>query len=165
MTSIDLLATAAPTPAQELEALVALVAQLPAASLEATRLSVEVQAKLPTIAAKLAASDAQLAAAQLAATSDASAAADTTPLFVRHTPKTPSELQAEFPPGSSEVWYVVIIGREPGLYRTATEANDQCNGVPNQFKEKRKSRCEALAWYAECYFKPSGDGVQKWVEV
>ncbi|KAJ7110502.1 hypothetical protein C8R44DRAFT_883639 [Mycena epipterygia] len=161
MTSIDLSATTAPTPAQELEVLVALVAQLSAASLEATHLSVEVQAKLPTIAAKPAVSDAQLAAAQLAATSDASAAADVTPLFVGRTPKTPSELQAEFPPGSGEVWYVVIIGREPGL----TEANDQCNGIPNQFKEKRKSRCEALAWYAECYFKPSGDGVQKWVEV
>ncbi|KAJ7122453.1 hypothetical protein C8R44DRAFT_876744 [Mycena epipterygia] len=158
MTSVELSATTAPTPAQELEALVALVAQLSAASLEATRLSVEVQAKLPAIAAKLAASDAN-------ATPGSSTAVDAAPLFVHCTPKTPGELQDAFPPGSGEIWYVVIIGREPGMYRTSTEANDQCNGVPNQFKEKRKSRREALAWYAECYFHPSGDGVQKWVEV
>lgn len=48
----------------------------------------------------------------------AAAAAAAAPLFVRQTPRTPAELEAAFPPGSGEIWYVVVIGREPGLYHT-----------------------------------------------
>ncbi|KAJ6552336.1 hypothetical protein DFH09DRAFT_1319375 [Mycena vulgaris] len=80
--------------------------------------------------------------------------------------------------GSGETWYVVIRGREPGLYRTSDEANAQTNGVPNQYRHKKTSRREALAFYRENYLAatntanapaaPPGSpvvGVQKWVEV
>lgn len=146
-------APTAPTAPTEMEALVALVARLSAASLEATRLSVEVagttkiyflqfvvtllsarlQATSTAVASAAAATEAvsadtAAAAATAAADSDASDTSDfesefdtdsiTGPLWVRRTPKTPAQLEMDFPEGSGETWYVVLIGREPGLYRT-----------------------------------------------
>ncbi|KAJ6478363.1 hypothetical protein C8R45DRAFT_934132 [Mycena sanguinolenta] len=64
--------------------------------------------------------------------------------------KTPLRMEITFAEGGGEVWYVVIRGREPGLYRTPQDANAQTDGVPHQFREK-KSRCEALASYRENY--------------
>ncbi|KAJ7088241.1 hypothetical protein C8R44DRAFT_751821 [Mycena epipterygia] len=59
-------------------------------------------------------------------------------LWVAGVPKTPTELEDEIPAGSGEVWYVVIRGREPGLYRTYDEANAMTNGVPNQWQQKEE---------------------------
>ncbi|KAJ7095999.1 hypothetical protein C8R43DRAFT_964418 [Mycena crocata] len=157
--------TTAPTPTQELEALLALVGRLSKVSLEATRLTVDIQTRLPAVVAL--SSDAAAAAATAAALTahtTAITAAAAACNFVRRTPKTPAELTAAFPEGSGEVWYVVLIGREPGLYRTSTEADKLCNGVPGQEKAKKKSLREALAWYRDAYNAPGGDGVQKWVE-
>ncbi|KAJ6611647.1 hypothetical protein B0H10DRAFT_2223810 [Mycena sp. CBHHK59/15] len=145
-------ATNASTPAQELEALVALVARLSAASLEATHLAAQIQATLPTTIAS------QIAAAAPAPVARAP------PAFVRTVAQTPVALETAFPEGSGEVWYVVIIGREPGMYRTAAEADDLTNGVPNQFRQKKTSRREALAFYRNHYYATVGSGVQKWVE-
>ncbi|KAJ7907069.1 hypothetical protein B0H13DRAFT_2332686 [Mycena leptocephala] len=114
----------------ELEALVALVQRLAVASSEATRLATEVQAKLPYTLNKHAASSIS---------------------WIRGVAKTPRQLEAAFPDGSGEVWYVVIRGREPGIYRTSDEANAQTDGVPHQFREKKKTRREALAFYRENY--------------
>ncbi|KAJ7909364.1 hypothetical protein B0H13DRAFT_2330412 [Mycena leptocephala] len=114
----------------ELEALVALVQRLAVASSEATRLATEVQAKLPSTLNRHAAS---------------------TTTWIRGVPRTPGQVEAAFPEGSGEVWYVVIRGREPGMYRTPTEANAQTDGVPHQFREKKKTRREALAFYRENY--------------
>ncbi|KAJ7906939.1 hypothetical protein B0H13DRAFT_2332987 [Mycena leptocephala] len=122
--------TPAPRPDSELEALVALVQRLAVASSEATRLATEVQAKLPHTLSRHAASSIT---------------------WVRGVPKTPAHQEAAFPDGSGETWYVVIRGREPGLYRTAPEANTQTDGVPHQFREKKRSRREALAFYRENY--------------
>ncbi|KAJ7637794.1 hypothetical protein B0H17DRAFT_1197422 [Mycena rosella] len=168
--------SASTSSSQEMNALITLVARLSAVSLEATRLAVEVQAKLPAvIASEAAAAVAVEAAATTAkATAEAVAAAnagtasdddDPDPVWVRRTPITPAALAARHPDGTGEVWYVVTIGREPGLYRTPDEANAQCDGVPFQQKEKRKTRREALAWYASRYNAADGEGVQKWVEV
>ncbi|KAJ6449870.1 hypothetical protein C8R45DRAFT_1114427 [Mycena sanguinolenta] len=128
------LSSATATPASRsdtnLEAIVALVSRLSVAASEATCLAIEVQAKLP------------LALAKHAATSIT---------WIRSIAQTPSAVEAKFPAGSGEVWYVVIRGREPGLYRTPEEANTQTDGVPHQFCEKKKSRCEALAFYRDNY--------------
>ncbi|KAJ7907804.1 hypothetical protein B0H13DRAFT_2332017 [Mycena leptocephala] len=150
--------SSAPT---ELEALVALVDRFAASSLETTRLAVELQAKLPVVlAAEVAA--ATSAAATVAAETDAEAAG---PVFVRGVAKTPAQLEAAFPEGSGETWYVVIRGREPGMYRTADEADAVCNGVPNQLKRKKTSRREAIAWYRSHYLAAPPNNVQKWNEV
>ncbi|KAK6988884.1 hypothetical protein R3P38DRAFT_3228220 [Favolaschia claudopus] len=89
----------------------------------------------------------------------------TGPLFVRGIPATPAYVERHHPPGSGEVWYVVIRGREPGLYGTALEADHQCNGIPRQFKIKKTSRVDALNLYRSEYNGPDGDGVEKWNEV
>ncbi|KAJ6585961.1 hypothetical protein B0H19DRAFT_1060140 [Mycena capillaripes] len=115
----------------DLEALVALVGCLAVASSEATRIAAEVQAILPLALGKQA------------------AAPSTT--WIRGVPKTPGAIEAAFPDGSGEVWYVVIRGREPGLYRTSEEANALTDGVPHQFRRKVTSRREALAFYCENY--------------
>ncbi|KAJ7914613.1 hypothetical protein B0H13DRAFT_1872865 [Mycena leptocephala] len=114
----------------ELEALVALVQCLAVASSEATRLATEVQAKLSSALNKPAASSIN---------------------WVRGVPKTPLQMERAFPDGSGEVWYVVIRGREPGMYRPYDEANAQTDGVPHQFREKKKTRRDALACYRENY--------------
>ncbi|KAF8140685.1 hypothetical protein K438DRAFT_1995753 [Mycena galopus ATCC 62051] len=144
--------------ATELEALVALVARLSTLSMEGVRLAAEVQAKLPAVVA------AEVVHARASATAAATAAA-ASPLWVRGVPLTPTELEQRHPEGSGETWYVVICGREPGLYRTSAEADAACNGVPHQVKAKKTSRREALAWYRQEYRGPAGDGVQKWVEM
>ncbi|KAJ7300387.1 hypothetical protein DFH08DRAFT_979715 [Mycena albidolilacea] len=151
-------ATTAPSTSTstELEVLVALVGRLSAASMEAMRLAVEVQARLPAVVAG------ERAAATAAAAAAAELPAD--PVWVRGVPKTPAEIVAQYPEGSGETWYVVIRGREPGFYRTSAEADTVCNGVPNQLKEKKKSRRDAIAWYRSLYEGPDGEGVQKWTE-
>ncbi|KAJ7686733.1 hypothetical protein B0H14DRAFT_2654183 [Mycena olivaceomarginata] len=60
----------------------------------------------------------------------AAAAAQASPVWVRGIPKTPAELELQYPEGSGETW---------------KEANDNCDGVPNQLKQKKTSRLEALA--------------------
>ncbi|KAK6981629.1 hypothetical protein R3P38DRAFT_3460250 [Favolaschia claudopus] len=87
------------------------------------------------------------------------------PLFVRGIPQTPAEVERNHPPGSGETWYVVILGREPGLYATALDADHQCNGVPHQYKVKKTSRVDALSLYRSLYNGPDGEGVEKWNEV
>ncbi|KAJ7725127.1 hypothetical protein B0H14DRAFT_3519409 [Mycena olivaceomarginata] len=144
--------TSTPT---ELEALVALVARLSTATMDVVRLTAEVQAKLPAVvagevvaarAATAAAQAAQAAQAEATATDPAPDAAD--PLWVRGTPKTPAQLELQYPEGSGETW---------------AEADSNCNKVPNQLKAKRTSRLEALAWYRREYHGPlSSTGVQKW---
>ncbi|KAK6971786.1 hypothetical protein R3P38DRAFT_3241886 [Favolaschia claudopus] len=202
--------TAHPTPSQpspssaamstELQELVVLVAQLSAATTDAMRLTMEVQARLPVVIAAEAAAAARSATASLvpvgtpsapivlpvssaapAAPSSLpvpSAAASppipspepaqvdhTGPLFVRGIPQTPAEVERTHPPGSGETWYVVIRGREPGLYGTALDADHQCNGIPRQYKIKKTTRADALLLYRSLYNGPHGEGVEKWNEV
>ncbi|KAF7336552.1 hypothetical protein MSAN_02287400 [Mycena sanguinolenta] len=129
MANLPTTTTPASRPDSELEPLVALVAKLALAASEATRLAVEVQAKLPLALAKQASST----------------------TWIRGVPKTPLQMETAFQDVGGELWYVVIRGREPGLYRTPDEANAQTDGVPHQFREKRKTRREALAFYRESY--------------
>ncbi|KAJ7448395.1 hypothetical protein FB451DRAFT_1187818 [Mycena latifolia] len=162
MVNVSESTTASSPAAAELDVLITLIGHLAVASSKATRLAAEVQSKLP----------AALALHTAGATT-----------WVRAPPKTPAELEREFPEGSGEVWYVVIRGREPGMYRTASEATALTNGVPHQFHRKKTSRREALLFYRDNYLDatkaaaaaggsnsaaaPAGTelGVQKWVAV
>ncbi|KAJ7447048.1 hypothetical protein B0H11DRAFT_2214445 [Mycena galericulata] len=149
MTDTSASATSSSRSNPELEALVALISRLALVSGEASRLATEAQAKL-TLAFGA-------TAAPIASTA-----------WVPGIPQSPAVLAATFPEGSGETWYVVIRGREPGMYRTADEANQQTDGVPNQFRQKKTSRREALAFYTEQYNAPvnsASQGVQKWIAV
>ncbi|KAJ7292451.1 hypothetical protein C8J57DRAFT_1489959 [Mycena rebaudengoi] len=123
-----------------------LSAQLVASTVESTRLAIEVQNRLPAVMA-------------------ASLGRSSGPPFTSGVAIPPDALETFIPPNSGEIWYVVIVGREPGLYRTPAEANHQTHGVPGQFSQKKTSRHEALAFYRERYGQPAPDGVQKWVEL
>ncbi|KAJ6478446.1 hypothetical protein DFH09DRAFT_1108306 [Mycena vulgaris] len=80
--------------------------------------------------------------------------------FVQGVALTPAQLDAQFPPGTgdTQTWHVVCIGREPGFER----ATDQVRGIPNQLRQKKSSRQEALNLYR---YKHQAGHVQKWNEV
>ncbi|KAJ7843311.1 hypothetical protein B0H14DRAFT_2585769 [Mycena olivaceomarginata] len=77
----------------------------------------------------------------------------TVPTFTQGVAPTPAELEAQFPPGrgDNQAWYVVCIGRKPGLYSTCDEANEQVLGVPDQSRRKVVGRVPALAYYRQMY--------------
>ncbi|KAJ7912797.1 hypothetical protein B0H13DRAFT_2327010 [Mycena leptocephala] len=151
--------SSAPT---ELEALVALVDRFAASSLETTRLAVELQAKLPVILA------AEVAAATSAAATVA-AETDAKPLALYSCAGLRRHLRSSKPPSLKDL-------ARPGTSSSADasrvciaqrtdEADAVCNGVPNQLKQKKTSRREAIAWYRSHYLAAPPNNVQKWNEV
>ncbi|KAJ7694606.1 hypothetical protein B0H17DRAFT_1199136 [Mycena rosella] len=170
----------ASNPQAEMDALTAKVSELTKLSLEITKLCIEVQGVSPAIALSKKALDmtalcldvkacippAFISAAHAAAAAAVVPAAPPLrdPLWVQGTAITPDELEAQFGPGLGDnlPWQVVCIGREPGLYASVDDANDQLNGVPNQFRQKKSTRLEALAFYRHRY---SCGKVEKWTEV
>ncbi|KAJ7802011.1 hypothetical protein B0H14DRAFT_3488962 [Mycena olivaceomarginata] len=89
------------------------------------------------------------------------AAADN--VWVRAVAKTPPTVAAEHAhaPDGHRIWYVVFVGREPGLYTTVEEADAQIKGCPNQQYRRKMSKREALDAYSAKY--EAGE-VAKWVE-
>ncbi|KAJ7471713.1 hypothetical protein B0H11DRAFT_2225399 [Mycena galericulata] len=84
------------------------------------------------------------------------------PSFVEGVPATPAEVAATTPVDQeAQTYWVVLRGREPGLYRTVRAANDQTHGVPGQFQQRKSGRDEALAFYTANY--PAN--VKKWVPI
>ncbi|KAJ7683775.1 hypothetical protein B0H17DRAFT_1226607 [Mycena rosella] len=75
------------------------------------------------------------------------------PMFLHGPPRTPDQMDALFPPGfgDHQAWYVVVVGREPGLYGSSVETDAQVNGIPNQFRRRKTSCCEALDFYCQEY--------------
>ncbi|KAJ7198695.1 hypothetical protein C8J57DRAFT_1262251 [Mycena rebaudengoi] len=136
----------APSPSTEFEAFTAKVASISKLAVELTKMAIDVQ-KLPAIVA------AQVEAAARAVLPDT--------LWVRGTPLTPDELEAKFPPGNGDhqTWYVVIRGRNPGLYPSSNDCDVQVRGVPNEFRQKKTGRVEALAFYHQHYLR---DEVEMW---
>ncbi|KAJ6543672.1 hypothetical protein B0H10DRAFT_2218717 [Mycena sp. CBHHK59/15] len=134
----------ASTPQQELDALVAKVAALARLSVDLTRLSLDIQDTFPAVMM------------QVAAMSAASA-----PTVVRGVPQTPDEVEAAHPPSPNDPqsWYVVIVGREPGLYTNSDAADMQTTGIPNQFRQRKTGLREALAFYRNKY---EAGKVEKW---
>ncbi|KAJ6609624.1 hypothetical protein B0H10DRAFT_2225752 [Mycena sp. CBHHK59/15] len=85
-------------------------------------------------------------------------------IFMRAIPKSPAEVAADHARAAdgSRPWWVVFVGREPGIYDTVEEANRQVKGCPNQECRRKGSKQEALNFYELMYGK---DRVQKWVEL
>ncbi|KAJ7199343.1 hypothetical protein C8J57DRAFT_1356672 [Mycena rebaudengoi] len=142
--------TTAPTPAPPaMEAFVAKVATLSRLAADLTKLAIEVQTELSDVV------NTAIDAAFQEETPD--------PVWVASTPLTPDDLDAKFPPGTGEHqhWYVVLRGRSPGLYPSYTDCDEQVRGVPNQFREKKRGRAEALAFYRASYERGE---VEQWTE-
>ncbi|KAJ7818922.1 hypothetical protein B0H13DRAFT_2454194 [Mycena leptocephala] len=129
-------ATTAPTPEEELAALLARVADLSRLSVSITQHCFQLQERIPAVVA-----------AHLAALSPRG------PDFEVGVAITPDALERRFPPGVADLatWYVVAVGREPGIFISHDEAEDQVKGVPNFCREKKKSRREALDFYRHKY--------------
>ncbi|KAJ7653999.1 hypothetical protein DFH06DRAFT_1133578 [Mycena polygramma] len=85
-------------------------------------------------------------------------------VFVRAPAKSPAEVEAEHATESegSRPWWVVFVGREPGLYTTIEAANLQIKGCPGQEYRRKSSKEEALAFYT---LMDSKKLVEKWVEL
>ncbi|KAJ7124042.1 hypothetical protein C8R43DRAFT_945014 [Mycena crocata] len=138
-------ATTAPTPAEELAAVLAQVAVMTKLSVDITKMSIDLHQRIPVLVAR--------SAAAAAAAAPPPAPAVAAPLFIEGVARTPAQLEAAFPPGHGDKlpWYVVCIGREPGLYATSDESERQVNGIPRQFRIRKGSRVEALNFYRERY--------------
>ncbi|KAJ6547987.1 hypothetical protein DFH09DRAFT_1087450 [Mycena vulgaris] len=132
--------TNSPTPAQELAALVAKVAALSKLALDMTKLTMDINDAVPGVIASQ-------------VTQAVDVLTPTAPQFMHGTARTPDQMDALFPPGvgDHQLWYVVIVGREPGLYNSSVAADAEVNGVPGQFRQKKASRVEALAFYRNRY--------------
>ncbi|KAJ6546149.1 hypothetical protein B0H10DRAFT_1969748 [Mycena sp. CBHHK59/15] len=85
-------------------------------------------------------------------------------VFVRVVAKTPPKLRlcTPRPADGSRAWWVVFVGRDPGIYDTLEAANVQIKGCPNQEYRRKGSKQEALAFYQLMY---DNKQVEKWVEV
>ncbi|KAJ7896407.1 hypothetical protein B0H14DRAFT_3425775 [Mycena olivaceomarginata] len=140
----------------ELMAVLATVDQLVVRSMRTTAAAQELQLKLPALVARIE----QIEAAQPPA--DAQEESQVT--WVPGVPKTPAHVTAEHAaaPSGSRSWYVVYVGREPGLYTTVEEADFQIKGVPGQQYRRCANKAEALALYTA---KHIAGEVDKLVEV
>ncbi|KAJ7807752.1 hypothetical protein B0H14DRAFT_3482939 [Mycena olivaceomarginata] len=84
------------------------------------------------------------------------------PTFVPGTPASPDEIAAGFVDQKrAEAYWVVLSGREPGLYTTSDEANEQTSRVPHQQQQRIVGFEAALAVYTVHYPQDT----KKWVEV
>ncbi|KAJ7433318.1 hypothetical protein B0H11DRAFT_1939648 [Mycena galericulata] len=133
-------ATTAPTPAQELAALVAQVASLSKLALDMTKHCIDISDAIPRVV------ESQVAEA-------VAALVPSPPQYIRAAAMTPAQVEALHPPGFGDqsTWYVVLVGREPGLYGSSAEADVQVNSVPGQFHRKKDSLREAHAYYRQQY--------------
>ncbi|KAJ6527492.1 hypothetical protein B0H19DRAFT_1084036 [Mycena capillaripes] len=86
-------------------------------------------------------------------------------VWVRAVAKTPDTVEAEHAaaPDGSHPWWVVFVGREPGLYTTVQDSDAQIKGCPHQqCRRRRNSKAEALFFYRRMH--EQGE-VVKWVEL
>ncbi|KAJ7823227.1 hypothetical protein B0H14DRAFT_3470206 [Mycena olivaceomarginata] len=79
--------------------------------------------------------------------------------------KTPAEVAAEQAnaPAGTQQWWIVYVGREPGLYSTLEEAVAQTIKCPNQqWRSRKADKRKALDYYRARY---EANEVVKWVEL
>ncbi|KAJ7808101.1 hypothetical protein B0H13DRAFT_2385972 [Mycena leptocephala] len=134
-----------PSPQQELESLISLVAALSQMSLAMTKHCLDVQTKLPRVVNAA-------AAAGIAAPITPAVAS---PTWVQLVALTPDQLDAAHPTGNLDdiAYHVVTIGRDPGLYTGTTESDYQVLGVPDGKRRRIVGRAAALAYYRDMYTK------------
>ncbi|KAJ6608379.1 hypothetical protein B0H10DRAFT_2439074 [Mycena sp. CBHHK59/15] len=179
MTNSSLPANNVSTPQEEMDALLAMADQLSAMSLEMTgyvvpgialsKQSLDMTHLCLDVKDQLRRSFIQMAQAVAAAAPPTPAQVPVLAFiapgveWIQGIPLTPDQLEASNPPGicDDSAWQVVCIGREPGMYISFEEANSHLTGVPNQFRQKKSSRIEALAFYRARYLAGK---VEKWNE-
>ncbi|KAJ7791910.1 hypothetical protein B0H14DRAFT_2624562 [Mycena olivaceomarginata] len=85
-------------------------------------------------------------------------------IWVRATAKFPTQVAADHANASDgqRVWYVVYVGREPGLYDTVEAADAQIKGCPGQQYRRKTGKREAIDYYRA---KWEANEVAKWVEM
>ncbi|KAJ7355183.1 hypothetical protein DFH08DRAFT_954686 [Mycena albidolilacea] len=85
-------------------------------------------------------------------------------IWVRATAKSPTQVAADHANASEgqRPWYVVYVGREPGLYDTVEQADTQIKGCPGQQYRRKASKREAIDFYRA---KFEANEVEKWVEM
>ncbi|KAJ7709415.1 hypothetical protein B0H16DRAFT_1480913 [Mycena metata] len=141
---------ASTSPQEELEAALALTVRLAQTSLAMAKQCLDLQTRLPGIVN--AAIDAHVVAALPPA-----------PVWVRRTPRTPAQVEAEHPNGhsddSNKPWHVVYRGRDPGLYDNVNLSDYQVLGVPNGRRQKITGFAAALTFYRQKY---AAQEVEKW---
>ncbi|KAJ7805224.1 hypothetical protein B0H14DRAFT_3485276 [Mycena olivaceomarginata] len=154
MTSTTAAATASDPPSAggEVEGLLSLVDRLSSTAMEAMCLAEEVRATIPGVIANKVAH----------ASAAASPAYGAGPLWLGGISQMPAELEAAHPEGTGEIWYVVVCGREPGMYHSPDEANRLCDGVPGNRSSGRSRSMRHLPGIGR---STSGGNVQKWTEV
>ncbi|KAJ7808483.1 hypothetical protein B0H14DRAFT_3482356 [Mycena olivaceomarginata] len=121
-----------PNPRRELMAVLANVDHLVVRARKLTRAAEQIQKALPTILDRLNEEEAQ------------------DNIWVRAVAKTPAEVAAEQAnaPAGTQQWWIVYVGREPGLYSTLEEAVAQTIKCPNQqWRSRKADKREALDYY------------------
>ncbi|KAJ6499770.1 hypothetical protein DFH09DRAFT_1076369 [Mycena vulgaris] len=155
-------ATTSPTPTQELAALVAKVAALSKLALEMTKLTMDIDGMarltssflthfiLDAIPNVIASQVAEAVAAiqrksiQLPLDPISPSLPASAPQFVEGVASTPDQMEAMFPPGFGD-------HQACNHHRLSVGADAEVNGVPGQFRQKKASRIEALAFYRNRY--------------
>ncbi|KAJ7691220.1 hypothetical protein B0H14DRAFT_3532031 [Mycena olivaceomarginata] len=132
--------TIAPTSEQEMAAVVSKVTAMSKLALDMTRLCIEVNDKLPAVV-------------QAQVVDALASVAPQGPAFHHSAAPLPDEIDAMFPLGYGEnqPWYVVCVGRRPGLYASYADVDDQVRGVPNQSRKRKDTLREALLYYRTQY--------------
>ncbi|KAJ7772797.1 hypothetical protein B0H14DRAFT_3164768 [Mycena olivaceomarginata] len=127
---------------EELTAVLATVNDLVFCSVQLTRLAQQLQSTPPKLVA-------HQSVPELIARIHEHEVADHT--WVRVVAKTSAQVEAEHAaaPQGSRTWWVVFIGREPGLYTTIEEVDRQIKGYPNQQYRRKHDKKEALMAYAQ----------------
>ncbi|KAJ7301759.1 hypothetical protein DFH08DRAFT_978443 [Mycena albidolilacea] len=85
--------------------------------------------------------------------------------LVRAVAKTPAQVAAEHAnvPDGTQQWWIVYVGREPGIYSTLEMATAQTEKCPNQqWRSWKGGKREALDFYHAWY---DANEVVKWVEL
>ncbi|KAJ7024941.1 hypothetical protein C8F04DRAFT_1191986 [Mycena alexandri] len=121
-TNMSTPATTTPTPEQELAALLAQLSDMSKLALAMSHHVIHLQEKIPVVLQALVAAATQAQSIE----------------FERGVAITPDELEARFPPGMADL-------------AACEEADEQVNGVPNQYRKKKSSRREALDFYRHKY--------------
>ncbi|KAJ7716376.1 hypothetical protein B0H16DRAFT_1741303 [Mycena metata] len=148
------------SPPTELDSLISLAQAMSQMSLRMANFCLDLQTRLPN--AVDAAVEAAVDAALAATAPDVPAAADI--VWACLTPPTPAELEAQHPPGiwDDVAYHVVTSGREPNLYLSTTESDDQVLGVPHAHRRRVVGRTAALAYYRAKY---NAQEAGRWAQV
>ncbi|KAK7028435.1 hypothetical protein R3P38DRAFT_3519159 [Favolaschia claudopus] len=147
------------TPQQEMASLISQVAALSMAALDLTSHTIDGDNKvLSKLALRVARTCVEINEKfpriihDIVDSAVAGALRDSDPLFVITEAPSPADVEGKLADGNENApYYVVCVGREPGLYLDSAIADDQVRGVPDQARRKITGRTAALNHYRDMY--------------